>query len=97
MNTRIWRHVCVCVCVSCFLSAVFFARAFADNAPPAGFLSYRQQLPNPDRPYEMTGDPVNFGPVFTLYDLQFSPRNSTQLDIPSVTSAQNWEFDSSLE
>jgi hypothetical protein len=78
--------------------AWFFARAaFGDNAPPAGFVSYHQQLPNPDRPYEMTSDPVQFGPVFTLYDLQFSPHDPTQLDIPSLTSPHTWEFDSTFD
>jgi hypothetical protein len=94
MNVRIWRHVCL----SCFLAPLFVVRAvFGDNAPPAGYLSYQQQLPNPDRPYEMTSDPVQFGPVFRLYDLQFSPHDPNQLDIPSLTSAQKWEFDSTFD
>jgi len=94
MNAGIWRSVFLRLS----FAALFFAQAaFADNAPPAGFRSYHQEMPNPDRPYEMTSGPVNFGPVFTLYDLQFSPRDSSQLDIPSMTSAQKWEFDSTFD
>jgi hypothetical protein len=94
MNSRIWRYAWF----ACSLAAPFFApAAFAGNARPAGFLSYRQQLPNPDRPYEMTSDPVQFGPVFTLYDLQFTPRDPAQLDIPSMIPAQKWELDSTFD
>ena len=93
MKTGIWRRVFLC----CSLAAVWVPRAaFADNAPAAGFLSFRQELPNPDRPYEMTSDAVQFGPIFTLYDLQFSPHDSTQLDYPSMTAAHTWEFDSTF-
>ena len=45
---------------------------------------------------EMTSDAVQFGPIFTLYDLQFSPHDSTQLDYPSMTAAHTWEFDSTF-
>jgi len=94
MNRGIWRRVFLCS----LLATIFFPRTvFADNAPAAGLTSLRQELPNPDRAYEMTSDAVQFGPVFTLYDLQVSPRDLAQLDVPSMTSAHKWEFDSTFD
>jgi hypothetical protein len=93
MVTGSWRRVFL----FCWLTLLRLASAaFAGNAPAAGFTSIRQGLPNPDRPYEMTSDAVHFGPIFTLYDLQFSPHDPTQLDIPSMTSTHASEFDSTF-
>ena len=56
------------------------------NAPPAGFTSIDERLPNPDRPYEMTSGTVNFNapPFFGLYDLEFEPRTRRSSTFPTI-------------
>src|SRR3954469_25295248 len=91
MGTGQWRPI------TCLLGIAFFlARLAGAAAPPAGFTSLAQQLPNPDRPYDMTSGTVVFRSpqIFALYDLQFQPNNTAQLDIPSPTTGGGWEFDS---
>jgi hypothetical protein len=63
------------------------------------FRSIDNRLPNPDRPYDMTSGTVNFlaGPTFGLYDLQFLPKDPSQLDVPKPNMDGNWEFDSSFD
>jgi hypothetical protein len=65
----------------------------------SNFRSIDNRLPNPDRPYDMTSGTVNYfaGPTFGLYDLQFLPRNPSQLDMPQPNSTGNWEFDSTFD
>src|SRR3954471_20340719 len=92
MDIRIRRHLGGLV----VLAMGVIARVAAANAPSAGFVSSAPQLPNPDRPYEMTSGTVVFrsSPIFALYNLELAPSNSAQLDIPLPTPAGTWEFDS---
>jgi hypothetical protein len=47
----------------------------------------------------MTSGAVHFAssPHFTLYDLQFQPKNPSQLDVPTLNEKGNWQFDSSFD
>jgi hypothetical protein len=95
MDARGWRRVEIAVGVAFGV----IARVAVANAPAAGFTSLDQRLPNPDRPYEMTGGTVNFDvpPFFGLYDLEFEPTQPAQLDIPLRTEGGTLAFDSEFD
>ena len=84
---------------SSFLSLCITAAIFTPALALDSFRSIDNRLPNPDRPYDMTGNTVAFpsSPPFELYDLQFQPTNPSQLDIPTLNKDGKLEFDSSFD
>jgi hypothetical protein len=84
---------------SSYLSLCITAAMLTPACALDTFRSIDNRLPNPDRPYAMTGNTVAFPsfPPFELYDLQFQPTNSSQLDIPTLNKDGNLEFDSSFD
>jgi len=93
------RIVQRCVRLSSFLSLCVAAAIFTPVFALDSFRSIDNRLPNPDRPYGMTGNPVAFlsSPPFELYDLRFQPTDPSQLDIPTVNKDSQLEFDSSFD
>src|SRR5262245_55125447 len=77
----------------CIVAAIYTPALALDS-----FRSIDNRLPNPDRPYAMTGNTVAFpsSPPFELSELQFQPANPSQLDIPTLNKDGKLEFDSSF-
>ena len=73
-----------------------FWLATTPTAALDSFRSIDNRLPNPDRPYDMTGGAVEFpsSPNFTIYDFQFEATYPQQLDVPKPNTHGDWEFDS---
>jgi hypothetical protein len=88
-----------CVRPSNFLSLCIVAAIFTRALALDSFRSIDNRLPNPDRPYNMTGSTVHFPstPHFALYDLVFQPSTPSQLDFPTLNKDGNWEFDSTFD
>ena len=88
-----------CLRPSCFLALCIVAAIYTPALALDSFRSIDNRLPNPDRPYAMTGNTVAFpsSPPFELSELQFQPANSSQLDIPTLNKDGQLEFDSSFD
>ena len=88
-----------CIRATSFLSLCIIAAISTPALALDSFRSIDNRLPNPDRPYDMTGNTVAFpsSPPFALYDLQFQPTNPSQLDVPTLNKDGNLEFDSSFD
>src|SRR5437762_1220126 len=78
----------------CFAMTVVNSAAALDS-----FLSIDNRLPEPNHPYDMTNGTVHFAssPPYALYDLEFLPKNPSQLGVPKLNKDGNWEFDSSFD
>src|SRR6476620_694662 len=87
------------VLLSSYLSLCITVAIFTPVFALDSFRSIDNRLPNPDRPYGMTGNTVAFtsSPPFELYDLRFQPTEPSQLDIPTVNKNGQLEFDSSFD
>jgi hypothetical protein len=88
-----------CLRSSRFLSLSLVAAIFTPALALDSFRSIDNRLPNPDRPYAMTGNTVAFpsSPPFELSELQFQPANPSQLDIPTLNKDGELEFDASFD
>jgi hypothetical protein len=90
MNTNSCRRGGLSVVGLLYLTAVAHA-----NVP--SFVTNNQRMPNPERPYDMISGTVQFLPAydFGLYDIQFEPTNTEQLDF--LDASKQWEFDSKFD
>jgi hypothetical protein len=84
--------------VPCLLAIGLIAAASPIAHAIPAFTSHDNRLPNPDRPYEMVGQTVHFdsNPHFAIYDLEFSPSDPSELDVPTQNANGAWEFDSTF-
>jgi hypothetical protein len=90
------KHNCLQFGLS-LIVALFLAAAVHAEFPT--FLTIDRRLPNPDHPYDMTTDRVQFGEAHDLglYDLRFQPTNPAQLDAVAPNKDGRWEFSSTFD